>query len=230
MPRGDDDGCPAGAASSRIENQIIERAPHLIRIEARLLVVGLAFERHGLGPGELDVRRKTGLEKRPERDGARFELFAFGHAQQTAQQRVEPLDLPEDHGVTPGSDAPGSPAMAFSALSRIAAIGFRISCATPAATWPIAASRSPVAICRAICRRAGGPRQAAVRPRSTPGRCGRARARRSRAALAARQRRGTSAVSICATWRDHVIVRRVSNAAAASTAASRTPRPAISSQ
>ena len=39
--------------------------------------------------------------------------------------------------------------MAFSALSRMAAMGFRISCATPAATRPIAASRSPVATCRA---------------------------------------------------------------------------------
>ena len=63
MSRGDNDGCARRRRLDSIENEVIERAPHLIRVEARLLVLGLAFERDGLGPGEFDVRCQTGFQE-----------------------------------------------------------------------------------------------------------------------------------------------------------------------
>ena len=59
MPRGDEDGCPRGRGLDRVEDEIVERAAHLIRIERRLLVVRHAFERDRLRARELDVRRKS---------------------------------------------------------------------------------------------------------------------------------------------------------------------------
>ena len=56
MSRGDYDGCPRRRRLDGIENEVVERAPHLIRVEARLLVLGLAFERDRLRPGEFEVR------------------------------------------------------------------------------------------------------------------------------------------------------------------------------
>ena len=63
MSRGDNDGCARRRRLDSIENEVIERAPHLIRVEARLLVLGPAFERDGLGPGEFDVRCQSRIRE-----------------------------------------------------------------------------------------------------------------------------------------------------------------------
>ena len=120
-----------------------------------------------------------------------------------------------------------SPASAFSARSRIAAIGLRISCATPAATRPSAASRSDSAI-RAASRGSLPLRRCqplARRVQARP-RCGPARALRSaRSAAASPAACPASAASMRRTCRDHAATSQVSQTAIASTSTSSTPIP-----
>ena len=94
----DDDFAAAWRRLHGVKDQIVERAAHLIGIEARGPVLGLEADPDAVGRGKLGVRGNAGCCKRGEGDGFTARPAALGHGQQPAQHLFEPSDLAKDRG------------------------------------------------------------------------------------------------------------------------------------
>ena len=112
---------------NRVADEIVKGAPHLLGIEVCVLVITGAFELDLLCRGELRMRCDAGVEKGAEAYAFAARLIAFRNPQKPADQRIEPLDLCKDTDSASLFRSAPPAATAFSALSRMAAIGLRIS-------------------------------------------------------------------------------------------------------
>src|SRR5882757_646129 len=80
-----------------IQKEIIESVAHLLRIEACGFDLDLLLQPDASHMSEFHVGRKTDVQERIEHDSLLMRLIALGHAQQSPQKPIQPLDLTQDH-------------------------------------------------------------------------------------------------------------------------------------
>jgi hypothetical protein len=80
----------------RVQDEVVEGAPHLIGIEVCVASITAAFELDLLCRGEIGMRCDARVEKRVEPYAFAARLVVFRDAQQPAEERIEPFDLSKD--------------------------------------------------------------------------------------------------------------------------------------
>ena len=80
-----------------IEDQVVDRAAHLIGVKTGRRFIGLACEADTLRASQLGMPAGAAVQKGTQCDELAARLVAFGHRQQPPQDHIEAPDLLQDH-------------------------------------------------------------------------------------------------------------------------------------